>query len=125
MRVLPSRVARTIKPDDGVPSVQPHYRAFNPTTNASAPVPLIGTLTLAEAIRLDFSLGIGTTGSYVPYQSLDQDHAAFMPEASWAANRLAPNLCRGIEVKIPVSTSVSTFRHVISGSLTFVFLTLT
>ena len=76
-----------VRLDDGVPSVQPHYRTFNPTTNASAPVPRIGTLPLAEAIRLGFSLGIGTTGSYVPYQSLDHDHAAFMPEASWAVNR--------------------------------------
>jgi hypothetical protein len=114
-----------VRPDDDVPSVQLHYRVFNPTTNVSAPVPRIGTLTLAKAIRLGFSPGIGTTGSYVPYQSLDQDHAAFMPEAGWAVSRYAPNLCRGIEVKIPVSTSVNTFRHVISGSLAFVFLTLT
>jgi hypothetical protein len=50
-------------------------------------VPRIGTLTLADAVRLDFSLCIGTTGSYVPYQSLNQDHAAFMPDASGAVNR--------------------------------------
>jgi hypothetical protein len=41
----------------------------------------ISTLALAEAFRLSFSLRIGTTGSYVPYQSLDQGHAAFMPDA--------------------------------------------
>ena len=82
MRVLPLRVARWPKPNDGTPSVQPHYRTFHPTTGASAPVPRIGTLTLAETVRLGFSLDIGTTGSYVPHQSLDQDHAAFMPDAS-------------------------------------------
>jgi len=47
----------------------------------SAPVPRIGTLTLAEIIGLSFSLGIGTTGSYVPHPRLNQDHAAFMPDA--------------------------------------------
>ena len=113
---------RVVKPNDDAPSVQFHYRTFSPTTSASAPVPRIGTLTLAEAVRLGFSLHIGTTGSYVPYQSLDQDHAAFMPEASWAVDRFAPNLSRGIEVQIPVSSSVNTFRHLISGSLAFVFL---
>ena len=116
---------RAVKPNDDAPSVQPYYRTFNPTTSISAPVPRIGTLALADAVRLGFSLHIGTTGSYVPYQSLDQDHAAFMPEASWAVDRFAPNLARGIEVRIPVSTSVSTFRHVISGSLAFVFSILT
>ena len=112
---------RAVKPNDDAPSVQFHYRTFDPTTSVSAPVPRIGTLALADAVRLGFSLHIGTTGSYVPYQSLDQDHAAFMPEASWAVDRFAPNLARGIEVQIPVSTSINTFRHVISGSLAFVF----
>jgi hypothetical protein len=83
------------KPDDTAPSVQPHYRAFNPTTRDSAPVPRIGTLALADAFRLDFSLRIGTTGSYVPYQSLNQSHAAFMPGASWAVSRLPPTSSRG------------------------------
>ena len=113
------------KLNDDAPSVQSHYRTFTPTTSVSAPVPRIGTLTLADAVRLGFSLSIGTTGSYVPYQSLDQDHAAFMPEASWAVSRFAPNLARGTEVRVPVSTSVNTFRHVISGSLAFVFSILT
>ena len=54
---------------------------FIPTTSDSAPVSRIGTLALAEAVRLSFSLYIGTTGSCVPYQSLDQGHAAFMPDA--------------------------------------------
>ena len=85
-QILPVRVVRSTKPDDVAPSVQPHYRAFAPTTSNSAPVPRVGTLTLAKAVRLDFSLGIGATGSYVPYQSLNQGHAAFMPGASWAVN---------------------------------------
>ena len=124
-RVIPLQVVREAKLNDDAPSVQSHYGTFNPTTSVSAPVPRISTLALADAVRLGFSLRIGTTGSYVPYQSLDQDHAAFMPEASWAVDRFAPNLARGTEVQVPVSTSVNTFRHVISGLLAFVFSILT
>jgi hypothetical protein len=74
--------------------------------NASAPVPRLGTLTLAEAVRLGFFLCIGATGSYVPHQSLDQVRAAFMPDASWAVSRLLPTLTRGTEVRVPVLTSL-------------------
>ncbi len=81
---------RAVKPNDDAPSVQSHYKAFNPTTSISAPVPRIGTLALADAVRLGFSLHIGTTGSYVPYQSLDQDHAAFMPEAQLGSRQVRP-----------------------------------
>src|SRR5271169_4365109 len=59
MPVIPFRVASWIEPDDGVPSVQSHYRTFVPTTDASAPVPRIGTQILTATDRLDFSLGIG------------------------------------------------------------------
>jgi len=90
---------------DGAPSVQSHYRTFDPTMSASAPVPRLGTLTLAEALRWGLSLCIGATGSYVPHQSLNQDRAAFMPDASWAVSRLLPTLTRGTEVRVPVSTS--------------------
>src|ERR1700674_6106365 len=120
MRVFPVRVVHWIKPDDDAPSVQSHYRTFFPTTDVSAPVPRIGTQTLTAASRLGFSLRIGATGSCVPYRSLSQGHAAFMPDAGWAVGRTPPNLARGIEVRIPVSTSPGTLRHVISGSLSFV-----
>jgi len=52
--------------------------------NCSVPVLRIGTLTLAGASRLSFSLGIGATGSHVPYASLIQSHAAFEPDATQA-----------------------------------------
>ena len=61
--VLPLQVANAIKPDDATPSVRSRYRTFIPTTSGSAPVSRIGTLALAESIRLSFSLCIGTTGS--------------------------------------------------------------
>jgi len=76
-----------LRPNDGAPSIQPHYRAFNPTTSTSVPVSRIGTLALAEAICLHFSLNIGTTGSHVPYRSPVQSHAAFMPGAGRAVGR--------------------------------------
>jgi len=34
-----------LKPDDDAPSVQSHYKTFNPITGVSAPVPRIDTLT--------------------------------------------------------------------------------
>ena len=113
MRVLPFRVAHRIKPDDDAPSVHSHYRSFFPSTGVSAPVPRIGTQTLAAAGRLGCSLNIGTTSSCVPYRSLSQGHAAFMPDADWAVSRRLPILARGIEVGIPVSTSPEyvTTRH--------------
>jgi len=50
----------------------------------SAPVPRIGTLALAGASRLRFSLNIGATGSRVPQQSLIRVHAASKPGAARA-----------------------------------------
>ena len=72
----------------------------------SDPVPRIGTRALAGATRLRFSLGIGATGSYVPHPRLNQDHAAFMPDAGGAVNKLPLHLLRGTNPKVPVSTSV-------------------
>src|SRR5438552_4153677 len=75
-RLLPLPVGRLPQQDTAAPSVQSHYRTFIPTTGCSAPVPRIGTLALAGASRLSFSLRIGTTGSRVPQQSLIRVHAA-------------------------------------------------
>jgi len=43
---------------------------------------------------LDVSLHIGTTGSHVPYKSLVQLRAAYMPDAARAAFRQPPNWSR-------------------------------
>ena len=95
MRLIPSLVDLRTRPNDAAPSVQPHYRAFLPTTGCSAPVPRIGTLILMGSPDSDFSLGIGATGSHVPHQSLDRGHAAFMPDAAWAVDRSPPRLIPG------------------------------
>src|SRR4051794_9459162 len=92
---LPSLVDPTGGPDNATPSVQPDYRAFSPTTSCSAPVPRVGTLILVGTAHLDFSLGIGATGSHVPCKSLVQSHATFMPDAAWAAIRPPPRLVPG------------------------------
>jgi len=39
--------------------------------------------------RLDFSLGIGATGSHVPYKSLVELRAASMSDAAWAVSGIS------------------------------------
>src|SRR5882672_6680190 len=77
--------------NNAAPSVQPHYRAFIPTTGHSAPVLRIGTLVLAVLAAWDFSLGIGATGSHVPYKSQVELRAAYMPDAARAGSGLPPS----------------------------------
>src|SRR6201997_4471110 len=45
--------------------------------------------------RLDVSLGIGATGSHVPYKSLVRLRAAYMPDIARAVFRTAPELIPG------------------------------
>ena len=123
-RYLPSVVNEQIKVDTAVPSLHPHYRDFNTTTSWSAPVPCIGTLTLMRSSHLSFSLNIRTTGSHVPHKSLDQGHATSMPDAARAVSRLPHKLILGYR-KPPVLTSSLYFRHLTSGLLALVSLTLT
>jgi hypothetical protein len=49
----------------------------------------IGTLVLAVLAACDFSLCIGATGSHVPYKSLVELRAVYMPDATRAAIDLA------------------------------------
>src|SRR5258705_11181720 len=77
--------------NNAAPSVQLHYRAFVPNTSCSVPVLRIGTLVLAVLAACDFSLGIGATGSHVPYKSLVELRAAYMPDATRAAFRPPPS----------------------------------
>ena len=51
--------------------------------------------------------------------SLDQGHAALMPDANWPVNRYPPTLSRD-RIPDPGFDIVCYFRHVISGSLAFV-----
>src|SRR6266567_4715789 len=81
--------------NNAAPSVQPHYRAFIPTTGHSAPVLRIGTLVLAVLAACDLSLCIGATGSHVPYKSQVELRAAYMPDATRAGFRATPELVPG------------------------------
>ncbi len=90
--LLPSPVGPESRLNNAAPSVQPRYRTFSPTTSCSAPVLRIGTQVLAVVAACDRSLGIGTTGSHVPYKSLVELRATYMPDAARAAFRTAPEL---------------------------------
>src|SRR3954451_15546087 len=112
---LPLQVDPGIGPDKAAPSVQPHYRAFIPTTDCSAPVPRLGTLILVGAAHLDFSLRIGATE--VPHTSEVTPPPCRMPPSPKSGH--PPGLSRSNETP-PVLTSSIRFRHVISGSLSLV-----
>src|ERR1019366_10596756 len=67
--------------------------------------------------RLDFSLGIGATGSHVPYKSLVELHAAYMPDAARAVFRTAPRTRPGKMVSPRFRHRLIPFRHFNSGLL--------
>src|SRR6516162_6719544 len=124
MRILPLPVALWPEQNNATPSLQPHYRSFITTTGCSAPVPRIGTLTL-----------IGSTYWISPLAS-ERQVPAFHIEAWFRltppSRRMPPGQQSGhppgssrVNEIRPVSTSSCTFRRVISGSLTLVFLNLT
>jgi hypothetical protein len=69
---------------------------------------------------LSVSLGIGTTGSRVPQQSLIRVHAASKPAPLGPGSRVPPELIPEATTFPPVSTRSYEFRHVISGSLALV-----
>ena len=60
-------------------------------------------------------LGIGTTGSPVPYESLIQVHAAFQPDAVWAGLQDSAQTCPGVatasgfDIVCAISTSHQRF----------------
>src|SRR5208282_2269037 len=101
---LPSLVGPGFELNNATPSLQPYYRTFLTTTGCSAPVPCIGTLTLIGSAYLDFSLNIRATNSRVPHRSLDQSHAAFMPDRRLGRNQAIPQTR-------PRLTNSAWFRH--------------
>ncbi len=70
---------------------------------------------------MDFSLAIVATGSHVPRKSLSQAHAAFMPVTAEAVSRRRLDLVPGQRLSLVLMTFLR-FRHLIGGSLAFVFL---
>ena len=120
-QILPLLVVHAVSLDDAAPSLQSHYRTFITTTGCSVPVPRIGTLALVGAAHSRGSLSIGTTGSHVSHQSLNQGHATCTPDAEWAVSRSRANSSRRTQ-QPPVLTSSMRFRRFIDGSLVLVSL---
>src|ERR1700694_5065845 len=83
----------------------------------------IGTLSLVGP-PLGFLPLHRAAGFHVPHESLGHVHAASMPDATRAVSRLPSGLSRSNACP-PVLTPFLRFRHVISGSLAFVFVVLT
>jgi len=108
---------------------------FPATTRRSAPAPRIATLPLAvSAARSSRSRQPAAghhrstgrpphrgAGSHVPHKSPSQARAASMPDAVWPVGRHPPDSSRDRK-EPPVSTSSISFRHFISGLLSFAFL---
>src|SRR5262249_13921178 len=57
-RLLLFPVGQWPRPNNAVPSLQPHYRAFDATTGCSAPAPRFGTLALAVGAACGLSLHV-------------------------------------------------------------------
>ena len=99
------------KADRSNPFAPSPLRDFFTTTGWSAPVLRIGTLTLVGP-PLEFLLTIEATGSQVPCKSLDQVHATFTPEATWAVSRSLPNSILNPIKKLSVDlTSIFSMPH--------------
>src|SRR5262249_37466278 len=95
-------------------SLLPYYELLRPC----APLWYSGP---CGVCRLDVSLGIGATGSHVPYKSLVELRAADMPDAARAGFRVLPSCSRGTP---RFRHRLIGFRHVISGSLALASLNL-
>src|SRR5215469_12349258 len=82
----PAAVAEQCSPFGPAPlqSLQPYYELLRPC----APLRYSGPHGVR---RLAVSLGIGATGSHVPYKSLVELRAAYMPDAARAGFRLPPS----------------------------------
>jgi hypothetical protein len=72
--------------DDATPLLHP-VSGTSRLLRVALPLCLASVLSSLRVLRLDFSLGIKTTGSHVPYKSLDHVHATFMPDADQAVDR--------------------------------------
>ncbi len=99
------------------PSLQTHYGPSPLLRLAPSLYPAL-VLWRSWCFHLRFSLGIGVTGSHVPHKSLDRLHAASMPDAAQAVNRLPPALIprerlhRGFDIVYTLSTLHQRFTFV-------------
>src|SRR6476661_8539939 len=80
---------------DPLPSLHGDYTRFITTTEQSAPLRRIGTFGLAVGAACAFSLGHRRSGSHVPYKSLVELRAVYMPDAARAVSGPPPSGSRG------------------------------
>ena len=71
--------------------------------------------------HLGISLGIVTTGSHVPRESLNRAHATFTPVTTQGRKQVPPRAASQANDWSLVSMTFLRFRHLIGGSLAFVF----
>jgi hypothetical protein len=120
----PAPVGQWPRLNNAAPSLQPHYRAFGATTGCSAPAPRIGTVALAVVAACGFSRHAGlrsrrharNAGSHVPYESLVELRAAYMPDVARAVSG-HPQLIPEGRVTTRFWHRLIRFRHFCDGSL--------
>ena len=91
---------------------------------AHPPLCRASVLSASGVIPLSLSLRIEATGSQVTCSSPNRNHATLMPDATRVVSGSLPCFSRSND-STPVLTSSLCFRHVVSGSLAFVFPILT
>jgi hypothetical protein len=131
LRSRPASCSREQTADEPAPSLRPHYRGFTATTSRSAGARRDGTPRLPVSAaqrspsrtrrpRRSARRGIGTRLPMFRAAAADQAHAASMPDTAWPVNGHPPGSSRS-RIDAPVSMSFPKSRHLISGSLAFVF----
>src|ERR1700722_15980294 len=91
--LLPLPVSSGPRLNNAVPSVQSHYRTFNPTTDDSAPVPRIGTLVLA--VFAAWTSPLASERQVLTFHTRSGFAPAYMPGAARPGFRATAALIRG------------------------------
>ena len=77
---------------NAIPSLLTHYRCLTATTNCSAPVSCIGTLSLKAVDLLRFSLSIKTTGSRSSLQKPKSESRLLYADCHLSNNQVSDRL---------------------------------
>jgi hypothetical protein len=115
------QLLRYLRPPDSTPSLQPHYRAFDATTDRSVPVPGFGTLAsrFEPLVLLPCHPGSGSRSSaQKPVSASCPLYAGRRPPSHQAPNGLIPEVqaASGFD-------DTYGYRRVIEGSLSLSFRT--
>src|SRR6266568_6359775 len=116
----PALGCRTALPCSWAPPVVGWPMGLAEQRSSFGPAPLQSPLPYYEPLRpcaphrysspcgvrhLDVSLGIGATGSHVPYKSLVELRAAYTPDAAWAVSGHPPSRFRELGQPPVLTTS--------------------